>query len=94
MDNVKIKEMCKELWVLLWKLNAAKYTKEELVEIMLDEEGRAKLDDALGAAKGINGKQFKAEQDRLRKAELLIKASLYLEAQTLIRQIAREISAE
>lgn len=94
MDNVKVNEICKELWILLWKLNAPKYTQKELTEIMLDKRGRQQMDDALCAAKGINGRRLKAEKDQRRKADLLIKATLYLEAQTLIREIAEELSAE
>lgn len=94
MDNIRIYDMCEELRVLLEELDAPHYTQAELLEIMLDASGRQQIDDALCVAKGNNGRQFKAEQNPQRRAQLLNKAALYLNAQTLVREIAEEISAE
>lgn len=94
MDNIKVNKMCEELRMLLRGLEAPKYTQTELLRIMLDQQGREQMDDALCVAKGINGKRFKEEQNPQRRAQLLNKAVRYLEAQTLIREIAEELSAE
>ena len=94
MDNVKVNEMCEELRGLLKELEAPRYTQAELLEIMLDKRGREQLDDALCIAKGINGRRFKTEQNPQRRAKLLENGIRYLEAQTLIREIAEELSAE